>query len=61
MPPVHEIGHAVVGAVLRPRAAIERQDQSMATPAEQAWGQIGTTSFLDKPQLMTHLPPAWPC
>lgn len=49
---VHEIGHAVVGAVLRPGQLLSVKINRWR-PTRTGWNQIGTTSFLDKPQLMT--------
>jgi ATP-dependent Zn protease len=49
---IHEIGHAVVGAVLRPEQLVSVKINRWR-PGGPGWSQIGMTNFQDKPQLMT--------
>ncbi len=48
---IHEIGHAVVGAVLRPEQLVSVKINRWR-PKGPGWSQIGMTYFEDKPQLM---------
>ncbi len=48
---IHEIGHAVVGAVLRPRQLVSVKINRWR-PRAAGWNPIGMTYFEDKPQLM---------
>ncbi len=49
---VHEIGHAVVGAILRPGQLVNVKINRWR-PSKVGWNQIGTTHFNEKPPLMT--------
>jgi cell division protease FtsH len=49
---VHEIGHAVVGAMLRPGQLLNVKINRWR-PSRIGWNQIGTTHFNEKPPLMT--------
>ncbi|WHO84105.1 AAA family ATPase [Rhizobium leguminosarum] len=49
---VHEIGHAVVGAMLRP-GQLKSVKINRWRPSRTGWNQIGTTVFNEKPPLMT--------
>nr|WP_246804476.1 hypothetical protein [Rhizobium leguminosarum] len=49
---IHEIGHAVVGAILRPDQLLNVKI-SRWRPSRAGWHQIGVTIFKEKPPLMT--------
>jgi cell division protease FtsH len=49
---VHEIGHAVVGAMLRPGQLLNVKINRWR-PTKVGWNQIGTTHFNENPPLMT--------
>lgn len=49
---IHEIGHAVVGATLRPGQLLNVKINRWR-PFKTGWNQIGVTSFDEKPPLMT--------
>ncbi|KRB56189.1 cell division protein [Rhizobium sp. Root708] len=49
---IHEIGHAVVGATLRPSQLLDVKINRWR-PSRVGWNQIGVTNFNEKPPLMT--------
>ncbi|MHC2361731.1 AAA family ATPase [Rhizobium leguminosarum] len=49
---VHEIGHAVVGATLRPTQLLNVKIDRWR-PSRAGWNRIGVTTFIEKPTLMT--------